>query len=190
MKVEDQFVAVQTDADGSQHHTPLTVRDEDDGWHAVVVDGAQGWRIRFLDPLREVGIRGEVAELDAEGRPGPVRPFSAQIERLGMEFRIACQGLERRITMLSRRGAELNRFMPFKPPPDLSRLLLSPMPGLLVKLLAEPGQKVSAGDKLAVIEAMKMENTLVAARDSVVAEVPVKQGDSLAVDQVIVRFEA
>ena len=55
-------------------------------------------------------------------------------------------------------------------------------------LFARPGQKVVAGEKLAVIEAMKMENTLVAARDAVVAEVPVSQGDSLAVDQVIIRF--
>ena len=116
-------------------------------------------------------------------------PFAARIERRGLDYVIAHQGSTRRIRVMSARGAELNRLMPFKPPPDLSAFLISPMPGLLVSLFATPGQKVSAGEKLAVIEAMKMENTLVALRDGVVAEVAAKAGDSLSVDQVIVRFE-
>jgi propionyl-CoA carboxylase alpha chain len=63
------------------------------------------------------------------------------------------------------------------------------MPGLLVDVAVQPGQKVVAGEKLAVIEAMKMENILVATQDCVVAEVPAKRGESLAVDQVIVTFQ-
>ncbi len=189
MRVEDAVVAVLVDDEGRQHDSPMTVRNLGDGWHVVTLGNGRSWQIRLLDPLREIGIGGEVAEIDGLGQVGPVRAFSAQIERLGLHYRIACQGVERRFLMLSKRGARLNKLMPFKPPPDLSKMLLSPMPGLLVGLFAEPGQKVSAGDKLAVIEAMKMENTLVAARDGVVAEVPVRQGDSLAVDQVIIRFE-
>jgi propionyl-CoA carboxylase alpha chain len=79
--------------------------------------------------------------------------------------------------------------MPHKAPPDLSRFLLSPMPGLLVDLAVQPGQKVLAGERLAVIEAMKMENILVAAQDGTVAELLANKGESLAVDQPILSFE-
>jgi propionyl-CoA carboxylase alpha chain len=76
-----------------------------------------------------------------------------------------------------------------KVPPDLSRFLLSPMPGLLVDVAVQPGQAVRAGERLAVIEAMKMENILVATQDRVVAKVSASRGETLAVDQVIVEFE-
>jgi propionyl-CoA carboxylase alpha chain len=79
--------------------------------------------------------------------------------------------------------------MPLKPPPDLSRFLLSPMPGLLVDVAVQPGQSVRAGEKLAVIEAMKMENILLATQDGVVDEVAASKGESLAVDQVILKFK-
>ncbi|HVE52790.1 MAG TPA: biotin/lipoyl-containing protein, partial [Ramlibacter sp.] len=68
--------------------------------------------------------------------------------------------------------------------------LLSPMPGLLVSVAVAPGQSVRAGERLAVIEAMKMENVVVAAHDGVVARVVAKPGDSVAVDEVILEFEA
>ena len=87
------------------------------------------------------------------------------------------------------RAAELLRVMPFKPPADMSKFLLSPMPGLLAEIAVKQGQEIKAGEKLAVIEAMKMENTLKAERDGVVAEVLAKAGESLAVDQAILRFE-
>ena len=74
-------------------------------------------------------------------------------------------------------------------PPDLSKFLLSPMPGLLADVAVQAGQAVRAGEKLAVIEAMKMENILVALRDGVVAKVLAGKGESLAVDQVIMEFE-
>ena len=74
--------------------------------------------------------------------------------------------------------------------PDLSRFILSPMPGLLVQVAVVPGQKVQAGERVAVIEAMKMENVLFALQDGVVKSVVAKQGESLTVDQVIVEFEA
>ena len=90
--------------------------------------------------------------------------------------------------MFSPRSAELLRLMPVKAPPDTSRLLLSPMPGLLVQIAVRPGQAVSAGERLATVEAMKMENVLTAARDAVVEEVLAAAGDSLAVDQPIMRF--
>ena len=79
--------------------------------------------------------------------------------------------------------------MPVKAPPDLSRFLISPMPGLLVDVAVQPGQSVRAGEKLAVIEAMKMENILLATQDGVVDEVVASKGESLAVDQVILKFK-
>jgi propionyl-CoA carboxylase alpha chain len=91
--------------------------------------------------------------------------------------------------VLAPRAAELHALMPFKAPPDLSKFLLSPMPGLLVDVAVTPGQKVLAGEKLAVIEAMKMENILTASQDCVVAEVAAGKGESLSVDQVILKFQ-
>jgi propionyl-CoA carboxylase alpha chain len=79
--------------------------------------------------------------------------------------------------------------MKHKAPPDTSKFLLSPMPGLLVQIAVAAGQHVQAGERLAVIEAMKMENILTAAQDGVVAEILATQGQSLAVDEPIVRFE-
>ena len=89
--------------------------------------------------------------------------------------------------VLPRAAAALN-LMPKKAPADLSRYLMSPMPGLLVSLAVEVGQEVKEGEELAVVEAMKMENILRAARDGVVAKLHVKPGDSLAVDQAILEF--
>jgi len=85
--------------------------------------------------------------------------------------------------------ANLAKHMIDKPPPDLSRLLLAPMPGLLTKLDVAVGDKVEPGQPVAVMEAMKMENILRAPKAAKVKATPAKAGDSLAVDQVIVEFE-
>ena len=90
--------------------------------------------------------------------------------------------------MLTARAAHLLSLMPEKVKPDQSRLLLSPMPGLLTELAVKAGQEVKAGEKLAVIEAMKMENVLRAEVDGVIRDVLAAQGDSLAVDQPILEF--
>jgi propionyl-CoA carboxylase alpha chain len=79
--------------------------------------------------------------------------------------------------------------MPFKAPPDMSKFVLSPMPGLLADVAVAVGQKVQAGERVAVIEAMKMENVLFATADGVVAKVLAVKGESLSVDQPIVEFE-
>jgi len=87
------------------------------------------------------------------------------------------------------RQAELARLMPVKTAPDTSRLLLCPMPGLVVKLHVEAGEEVHVGQALCTIEAMKMENILRAERKGIVSKVNVAEGDSLAVDEVILDFE-
>jgi propionyl-CoA carboxylase alpha chain len=120
------------------------------------------------------------------------QPFAAQIERgVGknpLAIRIAHNGTRLDALVLSPRAAELHALMPYKAPPDMSRFVLSPMPGLLVEVAVQPGQKVQAGERVAVIEAMKMENVLFAVADGVVGKVLATKGESLSVDQPIVEF--
>ncbi|MFZ3141525.1 acetyl-CoA carboxylase biotin carboxylase subunit [Polaromonas sp.] len=120
------------------------------------------------------------------------QPFAAQVERgVGrnpLALRIIHNGTRLDAMVLSPRAAQLHALMPFKAPPDMSRYVLSPMPGLLVEVAVQVGQKVQAGERVAVIEAMKMENVLFAAADGVVGKVLAAQGESLSVDQPIVEF--
>jgi len=178
LQVGEQFVVVQTDAAGHRTATPASVRIK--GCEHAVSIGERSHRIVFASPLRDVATHGTV---DAA-------PFRAQIERQGLAYRISRHGAQITVRVLSPRAAELQALMPFKPPPDLSRFLLSPMPGLLVDVAVTPGQAVRVGERLAVIEAMKMENVVVAAHDGVVARVVAVPGSSLAVDEVILEFAA
>jgi propionyl-CoA carboxylase alpha chain len=115
---------------------------------------------------------------------------AVQIERLpGSGFRLVHGGVVRRAQVLSSRAAELLALMPQKQTVDATRLVLSPMPGLLSSLVVSQGQEVKAGEPLAIVEAMKMENVLRAERDGRIARIRVSPGDSLAVDQVILEFE-
>ncbi len=115
---------------------------------------------------------------------------TVQVERLrGRAFRLVHGGVIRHAQVLSPRAAELLQMMPEKQAADTSRLVLSPMPGLLTALIVSEGQEVKAGEPLVVVEAMKMENVLRAERDGRVAKLRAKAGDSLAVDQVILEFD-
>ncbi|MCX7897164.1 MAG: acetyl-CoA carboxylase biotin carboxylase subunit [Rhodocyclaceae bacterium] len=139
---------------------------------------------------------GETHELVLDWRFGEIlcrgrydgRPFCLQVERRGLGWRLLHWGKEIAVSALSPRAAELLRWMPKKAPPDSSRFLLSPMPGLLTQITVAPGQEVKAGEVLAKIEAMKMENILRAERDGVVDQWLAKPGESLAVDQPILSF--
>ncbi len=115
--------------------------------------------------------------------------FCVQIERRGIQYDLSYDGMQVEGMVLTPRGAELNSLMLDKPPPDYSKFLLSPMPGLLVRIEAEPGSTIKAGEELAVVEAMKMENVLRANQDVKVKRVLAERGDSLAVDQPILEFE-
>jgi propionyl-CoA carboxylase alpha chain len=112
-----------------------------------------------------------------------------QVRRLGRGWELQTRGASHKVQVLSPHVADLAKHMIDKPPPDLSRLLLAPMPGLLTKLDVAVGDKVEPGQPVAVMEAMKMENILRAPRAATVKATPAKAGDSLAVDQVIVEFE-
>ena len=117
------------------------------------------------------------------------RKMVVQIDVRGDGYRLLHGGADILCQVLTPRAAELADLMPIRVPPDRSRLLLSPMPGLLVHLAVKVGQEVKVGEELAVVEAMKMENILRAERDGVIAKVNAEAGSSLAVDQVILEFE-
>ncbi len=149
-----------------------------DGGYEIAVDGAPmllqtAWKLG--EPLFEAAVDGH--------------EFCVQVARAGVAYRLTHRGAETDALVLGRHTVALGALMPEKPPPDTSKFLLSPMPGLLVSLAVGAGQEVKAGDELAVIEAMKMENVLRAERDGVVAAVKAKPGESLAVDQVILEFK-
>jgi propionyl-CoA carboxylase alpha chain len=151
--------------------------------------------------VAQITIAGKTYAIESKSRLNDIRiegtcngkPFTAQVERGTLKNPLALQvqhnGTRIEALVMSPRMAELHKLMPFKAPPDLSKYVLSPMPGLLVEVSVTPGQKVQAGERVAVIEAMKMENVLFAAADGVVKKVVAAKGESLTVDQMIVEFE-
>ena len=184
VKVGEQFVVVVLGANGQHEHHAVSVTDfqAPSGSSAVAV-GGRSYQISSAATLGEIRVQGQC---NGAG-------FTAQVERgtakNPLALRIAHNGTQIDAMVLSPLGAELHQLMPYKAPPDLSKFLLSPMPGLLVDVAVQPGQKVQAGEKLAVIEAMKMENILFAAQDGVVGKVLAAKGASLAVDDVIIEFQ-
>jgi len=112
-----------------------------------------------------------------------------QVEREEQTYRLFHNGSQVDVRVMTPKVAGFMKYMPVKTPPDMSNYLLSPMPGLLVSLAVKEGQKVSAGEELAVLEAMKMENTLLAERDCIVMKINYETGASLAVDDQIMEFE-
>ena len=116
-------------------------------------------------------------------------PIAVQIKRDAAGYALVHGGVAARALVLSPRAAELHQLMPEKPEPDTSKLLLSPMPGLLKSVMVAPGEAVETGQALAIVEAMKMENVLRAERAGTVAAIEAEPGASLAADQIILTFE-
>jgi propionyl-CoA carboxylase alpha chain len=183
VKTLADLVVVVLAADGRHVQHPVRVEGFDAAWGKAAVQ-----------------LAGRRFEIQSDSRLGDIRmtgtcdgqPFTAQVERGGTKnplgIRVTHNGAQIETLVLLPRAAELLKWMPHKPPPDLSKFLLSPMPGLLVDIAVQPGQTVLAGERLAVIEAMKMENILTASTDGTVGEVLARKGDSLAVDQPILSF--
>ncbi|MEE9140606.1 MAG: acetyl-CoA carboxylase biotin carboxylase subunit [Alphaproteobacteria bacterium] len=144
----------------------------------------------------DVVVEGKTYALRSDWRPGERmfrchvdgRALCVQVDRPGMGYRLFHGGGQADALVLTPRSAELNALMPVKEPPDLSKFLLSPMPGLLVSIAVEVDQEVRAGEELAVVEAMKMENILRADCDGRVVALHAKPGASLVVDQKILEF--
>ena len=116
-------------------------------------------------------------------------PFTAEVSRVPDGFTIRHRAMRARVRVLSPRHAELYARLPEKVPPDTSKLIQSPMPGLVVAVPVTAGQEVKEGETVAIIEAMKMQNILKAERDGVVKTVGAKAGDPVAADDVLVEFE-
>ena len=115
--------------------------------------------------------------------------IALKVEKCTSGFRIRFRGADMRVTVRSPRQAELAKLMIEKTPPDTSKLLLCPMPGLIVKVEVSIGDEVQEGQSLCTIEAMKMENILRAEKKSIITKIHATAGDSLAVDAVIMEFE-
>ncbi|MCX7166061.1 MAG: acetyl-CoA carboxylase biotin carboxylase subunit [Rhodocyclales bacterium] len=159
-----------------------------DQYQARVLKADGGWDVSFA------GERYELRSSWQFGDPLYVGTLNGQsicmqIERRGLVYRLFHWGVQADMQVMSARTAELRALMPIKAAPDMSRFLLSPMPGLLTQIAVTVGQEVKAGEILAKIEAMKMENVLKAERDCVVEKLLATPGESLAVDQAIIGFK-
>jgi propionyl-CoA carboxylase alpha chain len=126
----------------------------------------------------------QLARVDVDGQP-----LVLKVGKVTGGFRIRSRGADMAVHVRTPRQAELAARMPEKVPPDTSRMLLCPMPGLVVSLAVAEGDEVQEGQALCTVEAMKMENILRAERKAVVAKINAGPGDSLAVDDVIMEFE-
>ncbi|MEQ8966896.1 MAG: acetyl/propionyl/methylcrotonyl-CoA carboxylase subunit alpha [Azospirillaceae bacterium] len=161
---------------GRENH-PVAVRPAAGGFE-VLVDG------------REIPVTSDwqLGEVLFDGRVDGQRLICA-VERAGVGWRASHAGAEIDAFVLTPTAARHADLMPDKPPPDMSKYLLSPMPGLLVSLAVGEGQRVEAGEALAVVEAMKMENILRATVPATVAKLHAKPGENLSVDQKILEFD-
>jgi propionyl-CoA carboxylase alpha chain len=184
VKVGHDFSVITLGAAGQNRYTAVHV-DEVLGQLGSAVVTIEGKRFEISSPsrLNDICITGV-----CNGQP-----FTAQVERGTPRNPLALvvqhNGTRIETVVVSARMAELHKLMPFKAAPDMSKYVLSPMPGLLVDVAVQVGQKVQAGERVAVIEAMKMENVLFAAADGIVSKVLASKGESLVVDQPIVEFE-
>jgi len=171
-----------------QHSEDWVVSVDDINHHVRVWPAENGFRVEYEDETYNVvtdwDIREPLLLCTINGERA-----SFQVERVGIWYQLVHRGAQTNAVVMTPRAAELHAKMPEKVIPDMSRFLLSPMPGLLVKIAVEEGQEVESGQELAVIEAMKMENVLRAEHDGIVQHIPTKVGASLTVDQVIMEFD-
>ncbi len=152
---------------------------EQDGTYAVSLDGAPAMELVLH---WRPGLELARASIDGE-------MIAAGTKRLPEGFAFTHRGAAVRIMVRRRRAHELAMLMPEKPPPDTSKMLLSPMPGMIVSVDVAVGEEVKAGQTLCILEAMKMENVLKAERDAVVASVEIGARDTVSADQVLMTFD-
>ena len=171
-RVPDQWVVVM-----NNEHYPVSVVSAQGG-HDVIYDG-NTYAIRSHWEFGQHIFSGTINS----------EQIFVQVERENQTYRLFHGGSQANVSIVTPRAAELLKYMPVKAPPDLSKFLLSPMPGLLVSIAVNEGDVINAGEELVVLEAMKMENTLLAERDGVVAKIHYEPGANLAVDDIIMELE-
>ncbi|WP_018000389.1 acetyl/propionyl/methylcrotonyl-CoA carboxylase subunit alpha [Paracoccus sp. N5] len=169
------------------------------GEHWVVTVAGQEFPVRITADKQgsTVEIAGRKLRVESDWLPGQSlarlsvdgSPLVLKVDRLPSGFRLRVRGADLKTYVRRPRAAELARLMPEKLPPDTSKFLLCPMPGLVVKVNVAAGDEVQEGQALATVEAMKMENILRAERRGVVKSVNASAGESLKVDDVIMEFE-
>jgi propionyl-CoA carboxylase alpha chain len=158
--------------------------------HAVTVDAdREGASVSFEDGTKlrvtsDWTPGDQLARIEVDGSP-----LVLKVGKITQGFRIRSRGADLKVHVRRPRQAELAALMPEKLPPDTSKMLLCPMPGLIVNVNVEAGEEVQEGQALCTVEAMKMENILRAERKGTVARINAGPGDSLAVDDVIMEFE-
>jgi propionyl-CoA carboxylase alpha chain len=183
LRTGDDFVVVALGQEGNGTSYPVHIADFNDKTRVGT--------IQIGEASYKIHSESKFGQIRMEGSCNGDR-FVAQIERgtakNPLAIRVIHNGTQLDVMVLMPRAAELHALMPYKAPPDMSRYVLSPMPGLLVDVAVQVGQKVRAGERVAVIEAMKMENVLFATADGVVGKVLASKGESLSVDQPIVEF--
>ncbi|MCM8558442.1 acetyl-CoA carboxylase biotin carboxylase subunit [Sphingomicrobium sediminis] len=162
--------------DGARHD--VTIDPYDGGTLIGIGDDEQ------VDVIADYSPGQTLIEADCDGRHRIV-----QVAHNGRGFHLTTRGAKHHARLYARDVADLLAHMPEKVAPDLSKFLMAPMPGLLTKLQVAEGDSVEAGQPLAVVEAMKMENILRAEKAATVKAIPVEEGASLQVDEVIVEFE-
>ena len=165
----------------------------------VAVFNGEYWPVSMDHFADRYSLKTEKSKLQVRTRWKPGEPlfrcsiggeeYCLQVRRLNVGYRILHWGAQTDVLVLGPRAAALHPLMPEKKAADTSRFLLSPMPGRVVSVFGSVGQEVEAGEELAVVEAMKMENILIAERDGVIAAVHAQPGDNLAVDAPIIEFE-
>ena len=163
---------------------PVEIHPIDGGWSVEIVKKTKGIPAGRFEITTDWNLGEPVFAADISGSAAIL-----QIERLHVGYRISHSGTELEALVLSPMASGFFDLMPEKKIADTSSLLMSPMPGLLLSLAVAAGQEVKAGEELAVIEAMKMENVLRAERDGIIKELKASPGDRLAVDQIIMEFE-
>ena len=169
----------------------------ENSWVVMVADQQTPVTVELIDSGYQVSLNGQDYEVETEWSLGqPLfqagvngKSVSVQVETTAAGYKLFYRGAEINARVLSPRAAKLSTYMLYKPPADMSKFLLSPMPGLLVKLAVVEGQEVKEGEELAVVEAMKMENSLRAIQDGIVGKISAVEGDSLMVDEIILDFE-
>jgi propionyl-CoA carboxylase alpha chain len=186
----DRAAQIDGQLDGHERRVPndWVVVMNNDYYPVSVMPAAGGHDVVYNGVTYAIRSRWEFGQHIFDGTINGKEIF-VQVERENQIYRLFHGGSQADVSIVTPRAAELLQYMPVKTPPDLSRYLLSPMPGLLVSVAVKEGDAINAGDELAVLEAMKMENTLLAERDGVVAKIHYEPGANLAVDDIIMELE-